>query len=81
MATLHVRNVPDDVYEALRRRAEDRGTSISAEAVDLLGSALERSERKRAARELLDELRGDALRVPPGTPSPAELVRADRDAR
>ena len=46
MATLHVRNVPDDLYERLRVRAEAEGRSIGAEAVQLL-------DRQLAGRGLL----------------------------
>lgn len=40
MATLHVRNVPDDIYEDLRAAAEADGRSIGAEAISLLRGAL-----------------------------------------
>ena len=40
MATLHVRNVPDDLYEELRAIAERDGRSIGAEAIMLLRMAL-----------------------------------------
>src|SRR3954447_1705517 len=40
MATLHVRNVPDELYEELRAVADRDGRSIGAEAVALLRSAL-----------------------------------------
>ena len=40
MATLHVRNVPDELYEELRKRAERDGRSIGAEAIALLRFAL-----------------------------------------
>jgi plasmid stability protein len=40
MATLHVRNVPDELYERLRDRATANGRSIGAEAVVLLQSEL-----------------------------------------
>ena len=40
MATLHVRGVPDDLYEALRTRAERNGRSIAAEALSILEPAL-----------------------------------------
>ena len=40
MATLHVRNVPDDLYERLRVQAEAEGRSIGAEAVQLLEQQL-----------------------------------------
>jgi len=50
MATLHVRNVPDDLYERLRAAAEQDGRSIGAEATILLRRALfERGERKKQA--------------------------------
>jgi plasmid stability protein len=36
MPTLYVENVPEDVYEALRARAQGNGKSISAEVLELL---------------------------------------------
>jgi plasmid stability protein len=40
MATLHVRNVPDTLYEELRAAAERDSRSIAAEAIALLRGAL-----------------------------------------
>jgi plasmid stability protein len=40
VATLHVRNVPDPLYEALRDEADRDGRSIGAEAILLLERAL-----------------------------------------
>ena len=40
MATLHVRNVPDHLYELLRERAEGNGRSIGAEATILVAAHL-----------------------------------------
>ena len=40
MATLHVRNVPDPLYEALRQRAAQNGRSIGAETVCLFEDSL-----------------------------------------
>src|SRR6185312_2686957 len=40
MATLHARNVPDDLYEELRASAEREGRSIGAQAIVLLRFAL-----------------------------------------
>ena len=36
MATLYVENVPDDLYEALRKRARSQRRSIAAEVLELL---------------------------------------------
>jgi Clp amino terminal domain, pathogenicity island component len=41
VATLHVRNVPDQLYEMLRLRAELEGRSIGAQAVAMLKRGLE----------------------------------------
>jgi ATP-dependent Clp protease ATP-binding subunit ClpC len=41
MATLHVRNVPESLYEALRECAERNGRSIGAQALIMVESGLE----------------------------------------
>jgi hypothetical protein len=50
MATLHVRNVPDELYERLRIRAEAEGRSIGAEAVQLLDQQLGGGSRRGLRR-------------------------------
>ena len=40
MATLHVRNVPDELYDRLRAQATANGRSIGAEAVTLLSAQI-----------------------------------------
>jgi plasmid stability protein len=40
MAILHVRNVPDDLYERLKKRAAAERRSLSAEVIALLDSEL-----------------------------------------
>ena len=79
MATLHVRNVPDDTYEALRQRAAERRSSIGAEAIRLLRRGLETDTAGLAA--LLDDI--EARRPVPShrAPTAAALIRRDRDAR
>ncbi len=79
MATLHVRNVPDSTYEALREKAVERRTSISTEAVRLLERAL-RTDRARVS-ELLAQIEATRFEARPDSPAAAELIRQDRDAR
>ena len=79
MATLHVRNFPDSTYEALRERADERRTSISAEAVRLIERAL-RTDNPHIA-EVLAQIEAERPRARPGAPSAAELIRRDRDER
>lgn len=79
MGTLYVREVPERVHGALKRRARERGSSISKEAVRLLERALEADRPE--VRELLDEIRSLRPVVRRGSPSAGELVREDRDRR
>jgi plasmid stability protein len=44
MAILHVRNVPEDLYERIRRRAAEEKRSISAEVITLLEAGLQESQ-------------------------------------
>lgn len=50
MATLHVRNVPDELYARLRLRAEANGRSIGAEVVQLLDDGIEGSGPRSTMR-------------------------------
>jgi hypothetical protein len=50
MATLHVRNVPDDLYELLRERAAANDRSIGAETIQLLHERLALAGSGRAPR-------------------------------
>jgi hypothetical protein len=52
MATLHVRNVPDELYELLRDRAAANGRSIGAETVQLLEERLALAGPGRPPRRL-----------------------------
>ena len=79
MATLHVRNVPDRTYDALRERAGKRRTSISAEAIRLIERGL-RTDRL-GVEKLLARIEATRVKADPGAPSAAELIRQDRDAR
>jgi hypothetical protein len=52
MATLHVRNVPDELYELLRERAAANDRSIGAETCQLLQQALALSYAAQPPRRL-----------------------------
>jgi plasmid stability protein len=62
MATLHVRNIPEPLYELLRERAEREGRSIGAETTMLLEQALARREPW--------QMRMPSMFAPRRTPSP-----------
>jgi plasmid stability protein len=56
MANLYVRNVPDELYEALRRRAREHHRSIAAEVLVLLEENIPTAKELRGRRKLLREL-------------------------
>jgi len=58
MATLTVRNLPDDVHDALRRRAAEHRRSVEAEVRDLLSQAVGDPTREERKAKALVALRG-----------------------
>lgn len=83
MATLHVRNVPDDLYERIRRQAAAQGRSVSAEVIMLLDRSVPRRPLSQAERdELFDRIdrQREELRRKHGLfPSSVEDIREDRE--
>lgn len=75
--TLHLRNVPDHVYEALRDRARLNRRSLTAEAIAILEAEV---APPLTGAEFLAELQRLAFELPEGAPSPEEVIRATRDA-
>lgn len=78
MAILHVRNVPEPLYERLKDRAEVQRRSLSAEVITLLEWAIEEVERRPAVT--LDAIRRRRSFNPAaaGAPDSTTLLREDR---
>ncbi len=78
MPTLHVRNVPEDLYERLRERARRQNRSISAEVIVLLSRAL--AEVGENQVEILNSIRRRRFFRPAavGAPESTALLREDR---
>jgi plasmid stability protein len=82
MATLYVENVPDDLYEALRARAQDNRRSIAAEVVTLLREFVPTPEELARRREIVARLDKIRLSPSPGKgpfPTAEEMIREDRE--
>jgi len=82
MPTLHVENVPEDLYTALRKRAAEKHSSIDAEVIELLRfsvpTEVELSQRRDAFERLL-EIRSRPSPGPGPFPSAEEMIREDRN--
>jgi len=81
MATLYVRDMPDDLYERLREEARGSRRSIGATAIELLDSGLAGTDRRLPTAELLRRARAVRKRADgdAGTGSVVDDLRADRD--
>jgi len=79
MSTLHVRNVPDELYRKLRACAEAEHRSLSAEVIDLLESEVAARDRVARTMEILERLRVRRESLPPVPAGyAADLIREDR---
>ena len=79
MSILHVRNVPDDLYERVRQRAQAQKRSISAEVIVLLNRALAEAGPPQA--ELLADIRRRRFFRPSAADAPdsTTLLRQERE--
>jgi plasmid stability protein len=76
MKALHVRGIPDELYEALRSAAQDDGRSISAETIVILKSAL--ADRLISNATIMRDIADRRTRIR-GPIDPTSFVREDRD--
>jgi antitoxin FitA len=79
VATLYVRDVPDDLYERLREEARNSRRSIGATAIELLRAELPERRNSLTISEWLERAREMRERSSPATDSAADLIREDRD--
>ncbi len=79
MPTLHVRNVPEELYQQVRLQAATKNRSLSAEVIVLLQRALIQSERDQG--EVLAGIRRRRFFRPAqaGAPDTLTLLREDRE--
>ena len=73
---LSIKNVPDEIAEKLRRRADRHHRSLQGELMNILEQSVN-EERYLSPSELLAEIRASDLRTPDEA---ASFVREDRDA-
>jgi plasmid stability protein len=77
---LTLKNVPEDVYTALKRSAAEQGRSLNAEAIQALAARAEEAKRRRRMRASRAKLERLVASLPP-MPSSVPLIRAERRSR
>jgi hypothetical protein len=79
MPSLQIRNLPDDVYQALAMRAGRAKRSLAQQALVELRGEESRSPGKRR-REVLESIKKGLQKRPPRLqPAPESLIRSDRE--
>jgi len=96
MPSLSIKNVPEEVIERLRERAERNHRSLQRELLALVceaaterGSAQQPTPSPRtpvrtgtkSIREIYEEHRASGLGPYPDAPVAVDIIRADRDSR
>lgn len=80
MPTLHVRNVPDELYDRLRRRASAENRSLSAEVLELLDAATRlQPESTPVLFERIRRRRSELQRTSDLFPPSVDVLREDRE--
>ena len=78
MNTLHVRSVPDDLYQRLQALAQAQNRSLSAQVITMLAQAVEEEERRQKQDAVLASIRRRRFTPPAQSPSAIDLLREDR---
>jgi plasmid stability protein len=82
MPTLYVENIPNDLYQALRKRARENRKSIAAEVISLLERNVPTAKELQSRREFykrMAELRARQPENPGPFPTAEEMIREDRE--
>lgn len=78
MNTLHVRSVPDDLYDRVQRLARAQNRSLSAQVITMLEQAVESEERRKKQAKALTSIQRRRFKAPRNAPSTLVLLREDR---
>lgn len=83
MALLQVRDFPTTLYSLLTQKAESENRSITQQTIYMLSKDLTQDSQtylaKSNRKKALNTLSSLNLKLPEQAPSPAELIRADRE--
>lgn len=79
MPSLQIRDLPQDVYDKLKLLAESEHRSLAQQALVLLKEGLARPTPQKPTRP--NYVSEPAREYTGGIPSPADLIREDRDSR
>lgn len=77
MPSLQIRDIPEDVYDALAERASTERRSLAQQAIAELARIPE-LESRRTRQAVIERLRVSGPVLPKKALNPVQIVRADR---
>lgn len=77
---LTIKNIPDDLHQALKQIAAARGRSLNSVVVQALSEAATEADRRRSMRETRAALERLVAKMPK-LPSSVRLIREERERR
>jgi hypothetical protein len=78
MPSLQIREIPEDVYDALAERANRQRRSLAQQAIADLARIPE-LEARRTRHAVIEELRASTPVLPKNALDPVKIVREDRN--
>jgi hypothetical protein len=81
MATLQIRDLPEDAYQGVSAAARAQHRSLSQQAVVELRLALGLAGAAQRSMAVLAKLKSSQRRLPKDAPRPESLLREDRESR
>lgn len=79
MHTLHIHNLPDDLYQRIQLTANAKKRSLNVQVITLLSQALELEERRMKQAKVLSSIQRRRFKAPENVPSSLDLLREDRE--
>ncbi|HOF87081.1 MAG TPA: hypothetical protein PKZ39_00215 [Clostridia bacterium] len=81
MATLYVRNFPDQLYASVQELAKDADISLRAEVIELVTDAVARQQQLRRRREAMARIKSryDRFHAPTDGKDTLAMLREDRE--
>ncbi len=79
MATLHVRNVSEDLHKRIQAVAHSKNRSMSAQVINMLGKMVAEEELRQARSQILTAARRRRFTHTQEVPDSAALLREDRE--
>ena len=81
MPSLQIRNLPDDIYQSLAFRAEQKHRSLAQQAIVELRKATENTMHHQRRKQVLKDIKRsiEEDKHQPPSARPEDLIRQDRD--